>query len=182
MKWISIAFITIFLSFRSDAQDSTLLVINLPKEFQNSNVAVKLNLDKSSFLTASTPKFATFRVPAIDSTTKISIEFFNVGWTSHKWEGDFKLIGSSKTEVFLTDAGGLSLKQWPKVEFESASSASEVKLNGDVIGSTSCSKTVAPNTEHTVEWVGTKCSIKIKLGYNQKRKYTCNSDGTITEN
>lgn len=47
------------------------------------------------------------------------------------------------------------------------------------------SKTAKPNVDHTVAWKKgniIKCQMILKLIYNQRRRYTCNSNDSMTEN
>jgi hypothetical protein len=185
MKWTKIAVLILF-SNAVCAQDSTIFKINLPKDFQRTGATVKLKVDNNTWIT-SIPldnRFVLFKVPAMDSSTTLIVEYTYVGFEPKNWEGDFKLIGSERASIALNSQGHLSLKQWPKVEFEFSGSVADVKIDGKIIGGTLCMKTLEPDVDHTIEWVKTgnvHCSKTIRLTFNQKRRYTCNSDKSITE-
>jgi hypothetical protein len=186
MKWTKIAAVLIFFAHAASGQDSTLFKINLPKEFQTTGATVKLKVDNGIWIT-SIPlnnKFVIFKIPAKDTSSKLRVEYSLVGFQPKNWEGNFKLIGSEKISIALGSEGNLSLRQWPKVEFEFSGSVADIKIDGKVIGSTFCAKTLEPDVDHTIEWVKTgnvHCSKTIRLTFNQKRRYTCNSDKLITE-
>lgn len=183
MKQIS-TLLCIFFSLGSFCQN-TEVIVKLPKDFSNTGATLTLKLDADVYHTVvSSGGIAKFVIPVFTSDKTISIEYSFVGFVSKNWQASYKLIGSDKAEIVLKEAGGLLFKQWPKAEFESSTSKMDIKIDGKLIGNTFCSKTLEPDSEHTIEWIkdgNVACKKSVTLTYNQKRRYTCNSDNSTTE-
>lgn len=185
MKLIIFSLLYFIVPILANAQISIIKIV-VPSNIKATDGVFNFRLHSNSFA-CSIPynkDLTTINIPYLDSTTKISIEYISKDLPSTKWEGSFKFIGSDKSELILKEGGDFSIFQWPKVEIQNAASKAEIFVNGESWGDTYLSRTIQPNIEHSIQWVKAgkvTCIKTIKLSYNQKRRFTCNSDNTITE-
>jgi hypothetical protein len=174
------------LSKRVVDRDRTMFIVKIPKEFQISGATVSFKIGKEIKWTATNLSDSVkFMALKKDDVSKIEISYSDIGYSNENWVGNFKLIGSNIVYADLLKNGTIILKQWPLVEFESTDPLTDVEFDGEIIGPRSVSTTVKPNIDHIVKWKKgnvIKCQTTLNLTYNQSRKYTCNSNGSLTEN
>ncbi|HYF33072.1 MAG TPA: hypothetical protein VD993_18235 [Chitinophagaceae bacterium] len=183
MKRTVLFCLLIFFSYAGLCQTTT-LVIKLNVDGAVASTARIMVAGKEIFRAADSRGEVRLEVPLLEKNEPIYVSLSAIGHAPIVWQNSFDFNGSGNAVITLSRNGVAGFEQWPVIVFESSTGTLDVYINGNSIGSTKKKKGVEPNREHTLIWKKDneeKCIKKVKLPANVTRKYTCDSNGNISE-